>query len=344
MPQTYHRLTPRDYPALLSIVIPVWDEQEAVPFLRLRMSGFLDELPCPAELVVVNDGSADATLDLLLDWAAADRRVKVVSLARQFGHQAASTAGLDHASGDAVVLMDADLQDPPEVILDMLAEYCRGYDVVYGRRVSRQGENRFKRATAWIFYRLMRGLIYRDLPVDVGDFRLISRRCLDAVIAMRETHRFLRGMVAWVGFAQTAVAYVRQPRVKGETKYPLWKMLRFAWTAAISFSPTPLRVSFGLGVLLGLVGISQAVKAVVRVMLGLYNVPGWTSLMVVICLIGSAILISIGILGEYIGRIFEEIKGRPLYVVASAANFNEKDLEPAAPRELWAPARKAVSQ
>ncbi len=302
--QTYHHLIPREYPGLLSIVIPVWNEQEVVPFLRMRLASFMNELPCPAELILVNDGSSDRTLDLLLDWAAADPRVKIVNLARQFGHQAASTAGLDHAAGDAVVLMDADLQDPPEVILDMLAEYCRGFDVVYGRRTSRQGETIFKRATAWIFYRLMRALIYRDLPVDVGDFRLISRRCLDALIAMRETHRFLRGMVAWVGFAQTAVPYVRQPRVKGETKYPLVKMLRFAWTAAISFSPTPLRLSFALGVLLGVIGMAQGINAVVRHMLGMFTVPGWTSLMVAICFIGGAILISIGILGEYIGRIF----------------------------------------
>src|SRR5579884_774051 len=319
--QTYHHLIPREYPGLLSIVIPVWNEQEVVPFLRMRLASFMNGLPCPAELILVNDGSSDRTVDLLLDWAAADPRVKIVNLARQFGHQAASTAGLDHAAGDAVVLMDADLQDPPEVILDMLAEYCRGFDVVYGRRTSRQGETIFKRATAWIFYRLMRALIYRDLPVDVGDFRLISRRCLDALIAMRETHRFLRGMVAWVGFAQTAVPYVRQPRVKGETKYPLVKMLRFAWTAAISFSPTPLRLSFALGVLLGVIGMAQGINAVVRHMLGMFTVPGWTSLMVAICFIGGAILISIGILGEYIGRIFEEMKGRPIYVVASSANF-----------------------
>ncbi len=320
MTQTYHRLVPRAYPALLSIVIPVWNEQEAIVFLKMALTRFINELPCSVEVVLVNDGSSDLTLDSLLDWADADNRIRVVNLARHFGHQPAVTAGLDHCGGDAVVLMDADLQDPPQVIHDMLVQYCRGYDVVYGRRVGRQGDTRFKRATAWLFYRLMRALIYSDLPADAGDFRLISRRCLEAVSAMRETHRFLRGMVAWVGFAQTGVPYIRQPRVKGETKYPLLKMIRFAWTAAISFSPTPLRVSFALGVMLGLVGISQGIKAVVWNMLGKFTVPGWTSLMVVICLIGSAILISIGILGEYIGRIFEEIKGRPLYIVASATN------------------------
>ncbi|MBI3696376.1 MAG: glycosyltransferase family 2 protein [Acidobacteria bacterium] len=325
MSQTYHRLTRRQLPALLSIVVPLWNEEDAVPFLRQRLSEFMDSLPCPAEVVLVNDGSEDRTLDLLLEWAEADWRIKVVSLGRQFGHQAASTAGLDHAAGEAVVLMDADLQDPPEVIRDMLAEYCRGFDVVYGRRTSRHGETRFKRATAWLFYRLMHALIYRDLPVDVGDFRLISRRCLEALQQMRETHRFLRGMVAWVGFAQTAVPYVRQARIRGETKYPLLKMIRFAWTAAISFSPAPLRVSFGVGVLLGLMGVSEGVYAVARTMLGLYTVPGWTSLVVVLCLIGSAILISIGILGEYVGRIYEEAKGRPLYIVTSSANLRARE-------------------
>ncbi|MEO7651678.1 MAG: glycosyltransferase family 2 protein [Bryobacteraceae bacterium] len=323
---TYHRLTAREYPSLLSIVIPMWNEEDALLILRSRLTTFIDSLPSAVELVLVNDGSGDRTLDLLFAWADADPRIKIVNLARNFGHQAAATAGLDHARGDAVVLMDADLQDPPDVICDMLSEYCRGYDVVYGRRESRQGETWFKRVTAWAFYRLMRSLIYHDLPLDVGDFRLISRPCLDAVGAMRETHRFLRGMVAWVGFAQTAVPYVREARVAGTTKYPFTKMLRFAWTAALSFSPTPLRVSFGLGVLLGLLGVTQGINAVVRTVLGLYTVPGWSSLMVVICLIGSAILVSIGILGEYIGRIFEEMKGRPLYVVSSSANL------PAAPR------------
>jgi dolichol-phosphate mannosyltransferase len=253
-------------------------------------------------------------------WVEEDARVTLLNLARNFGHQAAVTAGLDHATGDAIVVMDADLQDPPEVIHQMLAEYCRGYDVVYGKRIARNGETLFKRWSAWAFYRIMRTMIHRDLPKDVGDFRLISRRCLDAVASMRETHRFLRGMISWAGFPQTAVTYARDARAAGVTKYPMWKMLRFAWTAAVSFSPLPLRLSFGLGVLLALVGGAQAVNGLVQYALGLYIVPGWTSLMVVVCLIGSAILISIGVLGEYVGRIFEESKGRPLYIVADAVN------------------------
>jgi len=314
---TRHLLRPRKLPKLLSIVVAIYNEQEALPFLRTRLTLFADSLDCDTEFILVNDGSADESLGLLHDWAQADARVRVFNLARNFGHQAASTAGLDQARGDAIVLMDADLQDPPEVVVAMLDEYRKGYDVVYGRRVSRNGETVFKRATAWLFYRTMRVLVHRELPADAGDFRLVSRACLDAVLSMRETHRFLRGMITWVGFPQTSVPYARDSRVAGETKYPLSKMLRLAWTAAVSFSPTPLRLSFGLGFLIAAIGMLEAANAVIRSMLGLYVVPGWSSMIVVTCLVGGSILISIGVLGEYVGRIFEAIKERPLYVIAS---------------------------
>lgn len=303
--------------------MPVYDEEPVLPLVREEITRFLNEMPCPAEVILVNDGSRDRSVELLFEWASEDSRIKVMNLARNFGHQAAATAGLDSATGDAVVLMDADLQDPPSVILQMLAEYCQGYDVVYGRRTSRKGETWFKRLTAWLFYRLMSRLIHRDLPTDVGDFRLMSRRCLDALKMMRETHRFLRGMVAWVGFPQTAVSYVREARAGGTTKYSLWKMLRFAWNATLSFSPMPLQVSFVGGLFLAAAGLAYGTYAVVRTLLGLYTVPGWTSLIVITCLTSGAILISIGILGEYIGRIFDESKGRPLYIVATTANFDE---------------------
>lgn len=315
--QPYYLLQPRPQPNLLSVVVTAYNEQEVLPFLRKRLSDFLDNLTCSSEVILVNDGSSDASLPLMVAWAQADPRIRVLNLARNFGHQAAATAGLDHAKGDAVVLIDADLQDPPEVILSMLAEYQKGYDVVYGQRISRAGETAFKRFTAWAFYRLMRSLVHKDLPTDVGDFRLVSRPCLEALLSMRETHRFLRGMVAWVGFPQAFVPYARDSRVAGVTKYPLHKMLQFAWTAAVSFSPTPLRLSFGLGLLIAGVGMFEAINAIVRTFLGLYVVPGWTSLLVVNCLIGGAILVSIGVLGEYVGRIFEASKERPIYIVAS---------------------------
>jgi dolichol-phosphate mannosyltransferase len=328
-PVTRHLLQPRDYPPLLSIVIPVYNEEQALPYLRERLTDLAGVLPCSLEMVLVNDGSSDGSIDLLVDWAEADPRVKVFNLARNFGHQMAATAGLDQATGEAVVLLDADLQDPPEVILEMLEEYRHGYDVVYGRRVSRAGETRFKRFSAWLFYRVMRLLVDSDLPADVGDFRLVSRRCLDAVCSMRETHRFLRGMIAWVGFPQTAVSYARDRRVAGKTAYPLRKMLWLAWTAAVSFSPTPLRLSFLLGFVIAGIGMLEAANAVVRSVLGLYVVPGWSSLIVVTCLIGGAILISIGVLGEYIGRIFEAAKERPLYLIASQIDRSKTDPVPA---------------
>jgi len=281
----------------------------------------MDRLPCQAEAVIVNDGSSDGTLDALLDWCESDPRIRVINLARNFGHQAALTAGLDAAGGDAIVIMDADLQDPPQVIFDMLREYQKGYDVVYAQRIHRRGETRFKCATAWAFYRLSRLFIHADLPRDTGDFRLLSRECLDALNSMRETHRFIRGMVAWVGFPQIAVQFERPPRVAGQSKYSIGKMIRFGLTAAISFSPAPLRMSLVAGTLLAMLGIADGVYAVVAKLLGHRLVEGWTSIMAALCLIGGSILLSIGVLGEYIGRIFEEVKGRPLYVVSRRINF-----------------------
>src|SRR3984957_9895638 len=233
---TYHPLNPRPSPALLSLIIPLFNEEQVLPLLRERLTALLTQFPCPAELILINDGSTDRTIEHLLKWAAEENRVKVLGLARNFGHQIAVTAGLDAVRGEAVVVMDGDLQDPPELILAMLEEYKKGYDVVYAQRRKREGETIFKRLTAWGFYRFMRRYVHPDLPPDTGDFRLISRPCLNALREMRETHRFLRGMVAWVGFPQTAVQFDRAPRAAGETKYPLTKMLRFAWTAAVSFS------------------------------------------------------------------------------------------------------------
>ncbi|MEO7142567.1 MAG: glycosyltransferase family 2 protein [Bryobacteraceae bacterium] len=321
--RTRYLLRPRGLPKLLSIVIAIYNEEAALPFLRQRLTALVDRLQSKTEIILVNDGSSDDSLSLLVEWANANPRVKVFNLARNFGHQAAVTAGLDQSAGDAVVLMDADLQDPPEAIHSMLQEYCAGYEVVYGRRISRAGETGFKRFSAWLFYRLMRLLIHHDLPADAGDFRLVSRRCLDAVLAMREMHRFLRGMIAWVGFPQTSVPYARERRVAGQTKYPLRKMIRLAWTAAVSFSPTPLRMSFWLGFTIAAVGMVEAANAVIRTMLGLYVVPGWSSMIVVTCLAGGSILVCIGVLGEYVGRIFEAIKERPLYVIASSLGGRE---------------------
>lgn len=323
MEATHHLLEPRSYPATLSLVIPMYNEESVVDSLHVEIDKFLTEVKCETEILLINDGSSDRTLPLIAGWAALDRRVKIIHLSRNFGHQAAVTAGLDYARGDAIVLMDADLQDPLSVVHRMIDRYCEGYDVVYGQREKRRGESVLKRFTAWIFYRLMRAMVFRDLPVDTGDFRLISRECLGGLQSMRETHRFLRGMVAWVGYPQCAVKYERAPRAGGRTKYPLRKMLLFAWTAATSFSILPLQASLVLGLLVGLLGIEEGIRAVLAVMLHWYTVPGWTSLMIVTCMIGSALLICVGILGQYIGRIYEQSKVRPLYLIARTFNISQ---------------------
>ena len=327
---THSILTPRPDPKLLSIVMPFYNEQEIFALLRPQLTGFLDNSPYPCEVIAVNDGSSDRTIDLLVDWSKSDSRIKVLNLSRNFGHEYASTAGIDHASGDAIVLIDADLQDPLEVIHRMVEQYRNGYDVVCGQRVARSGEGVFKKFTAWFFYRCMRVFFLRALPQDVGDFRLMSRRCVESLRAMRELHRFLRGMVAWVGYPQVCVPYKRQARVAGVTKYPLRKMIRLAWTAAVSFSALPLRISFVGAGIMTLVAIEEAIRAFIEHFSG-KTVPGWTSLMVVLCLSNAALMIAVGILGEYIGRIYEEGKGRPLYLVADAWNLTHRENREPAP-------------
>lgn len=319
--KNFYLLQQRPYPAKISLVIPMYNEEAVVPFLRGALEQFLNELHGEVEVILVNDGSKDSTLQMIVQWAQQDHRIKILNFSRNFGHQIAGTAGLDYASGDAVVLLDADLQDPLPVIHQMIERYCEGYDVVYGQRGARPGETQFKLLTAWLFYRFMRTFVHKDLPVDTGDFRLLSRPCLSALQTMRETHRFLRGMVAWVGFSQIGVRYERSPRVAGSTKYPLRKMLKFAWTAATSFSILPLKASTWLGVIVTLMGLEEAVRAFLANIFHWYVVPGWSSLTVLISVIGGATLISIGMLGEYVGKIYEQGKNRPLYVVSQTVNI-----------------------
>lgn len=318
--QTFHLLQPRPYPGLLSLVIPMYNEEAVVPHLRTALDIFMADVSGEAEVILVNDGSIDATLARIATWAGEDPRVKVVHLSRNFGHQIACTAGLDFASGDAIVVLDADLQHPLPVIHEMIRRYCEGYDVAYAAGLVREGESWFKRFSAWFFYRLMRSVVYKRLPVDAGDFRLISRGCLDGLRQMRETHRFLRGMVAWVGYAQIAVPYERAARVAGVSKYPLRNMLAFAWTAATSFSILPLRFITVMGFVVTIFGAEEAVRAILAKLFHWYTVPGWTNLMVVTSVIGGTLLFSIGILGEYVGKLYEQAKDRPLYLVARTVN------------------------
>lgn len=307
---------------LLSLVIPCYNEEEVIHETIKRLKAFCAKLQgLDVELIFVDDGSRDRTRSLLKDYAERDPRIKVIGFARNFGHQIAVTAGIDAAAGDAVVLIDADLQDPPEVVHEMIAKWREGYDVVYGTRTERPGESRFKLATARAFYRLLNKLSNVPIPLDTGDFRLMSRSVVDTLRAMPERDRFVRGMVSWVGFKQTALPYKRAVRFAGESKYPLRKMLRFATDGILSFSTKPLQVSVALGMIsamLAMAGIGYALW--LRLFTNIW-VEGWTALMIAVLFMGGVQLISVGILGEYIGRIYNEVKQRPLYVVQEYTGF-----------------------
>ncbi len=316
----------------LSVIIPIFNEAAVIDELRRRLGEAMDQLEKSVrswEVIFIDDGSKDASLQKLREMALAEPRFKVISFARNFGHQLAITAGVDMAEGDAVVVMDADLQDPPEVVGGMLQYWREGYDVVYAVRRSRAGETIFKRLTAAVFYRFLRWMLGGvSIPVDAGDFRLMSRPVVLTLRALRERHRFVRGMVAWVGFKQTPIYYDREARFAGETKYPFSKMARFAVDAITSFSILPLRFASWLGVGAALVAIVYALFVVyVKVFLG-GVVQGWTTIMIAVALGTSAQLFMTGILGEYVGRIYEEIKRRPLYITAELLNFPDGEVGP----------------
>jgi dolichol-phosphate mannosyltransferase len=310
-------------PPSLSIVVPIYNEAECFGALLARLLALAPTLPgATLEIIFVNDGSSDGTDLLLEDAARAHPMVRVLHFSRNFGHQAALTAGFDHANGDYVCIIDADLQDPPEIIPDMLARAREGFDVVYGQRRQRAGESWFKKASAALFYRLLSGICRVKIPVDAGDFRLVSRRVVTAFRRVREPHRFIRGLVPWVGFRSTAFLYDRHERFAGQTKYPLSKMVRFAMDAILSFSNVPLRISAYIG--LGMTCFS-AIGIVIMVYLRLFTtftVPGISLVICLILLTGGVQFIILGLLGEYIGRIFEQGKHRPLYIVASSANLD----------------------
>ena len=307
-----------------SIVIPVFNEEEALEELISRLRLLLESLDGPGEVVAVDDGSYDRSYEILLKASAEDPRFKVMQLSRNFGHQIAITAGLDFAAGDAIVVMDADLQDPPSVVLEMAAKWREGFEVVYAVRERREGEGMFKQATARLFYRALRRLTDVDAPLDVGDFRLVDRRALQAFKAMRENNRYVRGMFSWVGFKQTGVTYTRAERFAGETKYPLRKMIKFAADAIFSFSNVPLRLALNAGFILAVLSILSGTVALVLKITGAFVVPGWASLVVAISFLGAIQLIVLGAMGEYIARIHDEVKNRPLYIVREARGFNIK--------------------
>lgn len=310
---------------IYSIVIPVYNEEEVLAETYKRLKKVMDSTGEKYELLFVNDGSKDRSAAIIKDFCQRDPNVRLLNFSRNFGHQLAITAGMDYASGEAVVVIDADLQDPPEVILEMIAKWKAGCDVVYGKRVKRKGETFFKKFTAALFYRLLRRMTDVDMPVDAGDFRLLDRTVCEEIKKMREKSRYIRGLVSWVGFRQETVEYVREERWAGETKYPLRKMLKFAMDAVTSFSYKPLKLATYVGFILSLSSFLYLLVVLYQKLFTNNVVPGWASIMTINLFFNGVILIILGIIGEYIGRIYEETKDRPLYIVKEKIGFQEEE-------------------
>lgn len=304
-----------------SIVIPVFNEESVLPILLHRLDALMEKLDGPAETIFVDDCSSDCSSIVLQAKARQDSRYRYIGLSRNFGHQAAITAGMDAASGAAVIVMDADLQDPPEVVCDLIAKWKEGYELVYARRLSRAAEGTFKRATAALFYRLLGRLSSVPIPADVGDFRLIDRKVLDAFRAMPEQDRFVRGMFAWLGFRQTEVGFHRMARVAGETKYPFWKMARLALNGVVGFSDAPLRLAIWSGLAVSGMALLYGLYVIGLWIADSELVAGWSSTIVVISFLVGINMLMTGIMGLYIGRIHAEVKRRPLYVVTTRVGF-----------------------
>jgi polyisoprenyl-phosphate glycosyltransferase len=308
---------------LISIVVPMYFEEEVAQECYNRLKNVMTDHHLRYEFIFVNDGSTDRTLDILNEIALKDSQAKIVNFARNFGHQTAVTAGIDYASGDAIVIIDADLQDPPEVIPDLIAKWREGYEVVYAKRKKRSGETKFKLLTAKYFYKFLNYMSDIDIPKDTGDFRIIDRKAADVFKTMTERNRFVRGMFSWVGFNQTFIEYERDERFAGETKYPLKKMIRFAADGIIAFSTKPLKLVMTLGFASVLISFFVLVYAIVVKLFGQGVETGWASIMVAITFFSGVQLLGMGIVGEYIARIYDESKNRPIYIVKETVNVKE---------------------
>jgi dolichol-phosphate mannosyltransferase len=306
-----------------SVIIPVFNEAAVLPVFFERLRAVAGTISGQGEFIFVNDGSSDESLALIKAFRETDQRVKIVSFSRNFGHQMAITAGLDSAAGDAVVIIDADLQDPPELIPKLVEKWQEGFSVVYAERSARLGESFFKRASARVFYRVLRWLTKYPIPENVGDFRIMDKSVVKTLRNIREQHRYMRGLVSWVGFRQGGVSYVRDPRYAGETKYPFKKMVKFALDGVTSFSTVPLRMAVSLGFFIVMICMAVAVYALGARFIFHVTIQGWTSLILVVVFMSGVQLIVLGVLGEYIGRIYEEVKGRPLYVAEEKIGFDD---------------------
>jgi len=321
-------ITPR-----YSIVAPIFNEEGNIALLLERIGKVMESTGETWELILVNDGSTDRSAEMIDEAAQRDSHVKTIHFARNFGHQIAVTAGIDHASGDAVVLIDADLQDPPELILEMIERWKAGFQVVYAVRAERKGESHFKLLTAKLFYRVIYRITDVSIPVDTGDFRLMDRRVVEALKAMREHNRFIRGMTSWVGFKQTGVSYVREARHSGETKYPFKKMVRFALDAITSFSYFPLQIMVYVSLVLGILAlVAIPVVALLRIAVGVEFFGGQATTIILLLLMSSFQLFFLFILGQYVARTYDEARNRPLYIVASSVGFDQP--EPIPERQL----------
>lgn len=308
-----------------SIIAPIYNEIENIPELYRRICQVMESYGDSWELIMVDDGSTDGSIDMIRELADQDKRVRPVIFARNFGHQIALTAGLDYSRGDAVVIIDADLQDPPEIILDLIEKWQQGYEVVYAVRAEREGESWFKKTTASLFYRIINSITKVDIPLDTGDFRLLDRQVVDVLTQMREQHRFPRGMSAWVGFQQIGVEYHRKARFAGETKYPLRKMFRLALDAITGFSYFPLQLATYMGFIAAGLSILVIPIVIILRLTGSHAFFGQASTLIAVLFLGGVQLISLGMLGEYVGRLYDEAKGRPLYIVREAPGKNEKE-------------------
>jgi len=314
-------------------VIPIFNEEAVLPILLRRIDTLMDQLDGPAETIFVDDGSTDCSSIVLEAKARDDHRCRYVGLTRNFGHQIAITAGMDAAKGDAVVVMDGDLQDPPEVVLDMIAKWKEGYQIVCGRRLAREGESAFKRWTAGLFYRLLGRLSAIEIPSEVGDFRLVDRQALDAFRAMPEHDRFVRGMFAWLGFRAAEVAFRRPARAAGDSKYPLRKMLRLAVNGFIGFSDAPLRLAIWAGMSVSGLALLYGFYVIGLWLTGSSLVTGWSSTIVIVSFLCGINMLMTGIMGLYVGRIHAEVKGRPLYVVGRRVGFERERAAVESPSE-----------
>lgn len=308
-----------------SLVIPVFNEEAVLPVLLPQLDDLLSKLDGPAELIFVDDGSRDAGLDFLRWHAHRDPRYRIVELSRNFGHQAAITAGMDYSRGAAVIIMDADLQDPPPVVLEMIAKWQEGYDIVYAKRAARESESRFKRATAWLFYRLLRKLTEIEIPEDVGDFRLVDRSAVASFRNMRERDRFVRGMFAWMGYRQASITFVRAERAAGRTKYGFGKMLRLALDGIFGFSDVPLRMILWIGITVSAMAMAYGLYAIALKLSQDHVTAGWASTITTIAFLSGVNMVMTGVIGLYVGRIHREVKARPLYLVRDTFGFRSSE-------------------